>query len=292
MVAFCATCGSRSPSRLLCESCGMDPSIPREIVLSQSRLSRRPGAVDIEYPGETTVLVWTLVASVILASSLALISFGLAAVFAFVALIQLQFSERQLRDRALLVSDGSYPLIANITRVAAFRLGVSVPDVYIVPDAYPNAYTAGFLGRHWVVLTSKLLEIAKPDELAFVIGHELGHVRREHVSWMVLTTSQSASFATPIQSVLSLLFTQWKQRAEFAADRAGVLACRSGDAAARALLRVTYWTIPEDWSKLERDVLEDGVFDLSEMFEDHPALVRRLRQIRDFANTARRRGQL
>lgn len=292
MATFCATCGTQPSSRVLCEACGMDPRIPKEVVLAQTRLNHHAAGVDIEYPGETTVLAITILASLVLAGSLTLISLGLAAVFIFVALLRLQFSERQLRDRALPVSDASHPLIANMVRLAAFRLAVSVPDVHIVADAVPNAYTAGFLGRHWVVLTSKLVELTKPDELLFVIGHELGHIRREHVSWMVLTSPQGAILVAPIRFVLNLLFTQWKQRAEFAADRVGVLACRSADSAARALLRVTYWTIPDNSSQVERQVVEDPVFDLSEMFEHHPALARRLRQIRDFANVAGQRGQL
>lgn len=290
MAVYCATCGTQSASELLCEGCGLDPRLPKEFIL-RARGGLREVAVDLEYPGETTTLALAIITSVVVAGALALVSFGAAVLLIAVALIQLQFRERQLRDNALRVSDVNHPVIANLARLASFRLGVALPAVYVQADTTPNAYTAGFLGRHWIVLTSKLVELMKPDELLFIIGHELGHVRREHVSWMVLTSPRGGILLAPVRLGLNLIFTQWQQRAEFSADRAGVLACRSPDAAARALVRVTHWTLPNDLTEIEQ-AGSDPVFDASEWFESHPALGRRLRQVREFARAAERRGQI
>lgn len=292
MTSFCATCGSRPASELLCEQCGLDPRVPKEIVLAQANAFTQSAGVDIAYPGETTVLAVAISVAVVLTVMLSLVSFGLATALILFALLQLQLGERQLRKAALRVSDSNYPAIANLSRLAAFRLGVPVPDVYVQADNTPNAYTAGFLGQHWLVLTTPLLDLMEPDELLFVIGHELGHIRREHVSWMVLTSPQGGITFAPIRLVLNLVFAQWRHRAEFAADRAGLLACRSTDAAARALVRATYWTIPADISALDEHIRNDPTSALSELLDDHPALARRLRQIRDFAHLAAKKGQL
>lgn len=136
----------------------MDPRLPKEVLLPQTRFGRHATGVDIEYPGETAPLALTIALALVLAGSLALISFGLAAIFIFVSFLQLQFSERRLRDGAM--------------------------------------------------------------------------------------------------------------------------------------LRVTHWTVPEDSSQGEQQVVADGVFDLSEILERHPALELRLRQIGHIASVAGQRGQL
>lgn len=289
---YCATCGARPCAELLCTDCGMDPRIPRELILQQAKRDHYAIGIDVAYPGETATLAAAIIVTAVLALALTLASFGVAALLIALSLVHLRTSERQLRERAVRVSDLNHPRIANLTLLAAFRLGVPAPDVYVVDDHIPNAYTSGFLGRHWVVLTSRLLELLKPEELLFVIGHELGHIRREHVSWMVLTSPKEGVMQASLRLVLSLVFTQWHQRAEFAADRAGLLACRSINTSARALICVTHWRTPADPEAIEREVLQDSTFDLSELFGDHPALRRRLRQIREFGRVAALRGQL
>jgi Zn-dependent protease with chaperone function len=250
-----------------------------------------PGA-DVSYPGEATSLAVAIVVTVIVATMLTLISFGMALGVVALALLQVQFSARRVRDRALRVSESQHSKISNLASLAAFRLGLPQPSVYVLADSEPNAYTSGFLGQHWIVLTSKLVDILEPDELLFVIGHELGHIRREHVTWLVLTSPQGGILFPPVRLVLGFAFAQWLQRAEFSADRAGLLACRSIDAAERALIRVTHWAVPVDREQFGEKALEDSVFSLSELFETHPALVRRLGQIREFGRVAERRGQL
>jgi Zn-dependent protease with chaperone function len=49
----------------------------------------------------------------------------------------------------------------------------------------PNAYTTGFT-HPVVVVTSGLLEIVDDEELQFILGHELGHVKCGHVLYMTM----------------------------------------------------------------------------------------------------------
>ena len=57
------------------------------------------------------------------------------------------------------------------------------PRVFVSQNSDLNAYVTGFEPPYSMVLTSGLLDQldGRPDELRFIIGHELGHLKCEHV---------------------------------------------------------------------------------------------------------------
>src|SRR3954468_10038658 len=72
---------------------------------------------------------------------------------------------------------------------AAQRFGLSeVPDAYVVlGNGVINAFASGHGFRRYVVVNSDLFEIGgaarDPEALAFVIGHEVGHIAAGHASY-------------------------------------------------------------------------------------------------------------
>jgi len=72
---------------------------------------------------------------------------------------------------------------------AAQRFGLSeVPDAYVVlGNGTINAFASGHGFRRYVVVYSDLFEIGgqarDPEALAFVIGHEVGHIAAGHASY-------------------------------------------------------------------------------------------------------------
>jgi Zn-dependent protease with chaperone function len=72
---------------------------------------------------------------------------------------------------------------------AAQRFGLSeVPDAYVVlGNGTINAFASGHGLRRYVVVYSDLFEIGgqarDPEALAFVIGHEVGHIAAGHASY-------------------------------------------------------------------------------------------------------------
>ncbi|HVL66279.1 MAG TPA: M48 family metallopeptidase [Vicinamibacterales bacterium] len=249
---------------------------------------RAPSAARlIEYPGESASLLLALTLLIMASIALAAVTLGLfAAVLAF-SLVQVGIRERRDHARMHLVArDGPFPQLWGLAKTAAFRLDVVPVPLYVMSAEVPNAYTTGFWGRHRIVLHSKLVSMLDAEELAFVIGHELGHIRREHVTWLVLASSGSHIGPSLLGQALGLFFNGWSLKGEYTADRAGLLACRQFHAAARALIKITFWDGPVDVDKVLRAALEgterhplDG---LAELFGDHPFLGNRLRQLQEF----------
>ena len=64
-------------------------------------------------------------------------------------------------------------------------LDMPVPDLYIVNSPIPNAWTYGET-QPLVGITSGLVALMDEDEVDFVIGHELGHIKCHHVLYRVV----------------------------------------------------------------------------------------------------------
>lgn len=124
-------------------------------------------------------------------------------------------------------------------------LSCPIPDLYITNSPFMNAYTVGH--RHtYMVLHSSLIEAMSADELSFVIGHELGHIKCGHGLYRQLGTlliqyweTVASSIPIPglglLRSPLLLAYWEWYRRAELSCDRAGLLCLQSVQPALAAL---------------------------------------------------------
>lgn len=91
-----------------------------------------------------------------------------------------------LRGNAIKVSKNQFPDIYNIVYNQAYSLGMnSIPDVYIMQSGGAlNAFAARFMGNNYIVLYSEIVESAYEQDkniLEFIIAHELGHIKRNHM---------------------------------------------------------------------------------------------------------------
>jgi heat shock protein HtpX len=87
-----------------------------------------------------------------------------------------------------------YRLVANL----ASNAGLPMPRVYIIPDPSPNAFATGRNPSHAAVaVTEGILGLLSWEELAGVIGHELGHVKNRDI----LIQSVAATIGTAITYV-------------------------------------------------------------------------------------------
>jgi heat shock protein HtpX len=111
-------------------------------------------------------------------------------------------------DKIALASSGAQPvsreelprLYAVMERLAA-KANIPVPQLYVIPEAAPNAFATGRNPHHAsVAVTQGLLQLMNDDELEGVIAHELSHVR----NYDILTSSIAATIAGAITYVASM----------------------------------------------------------------------------------------
>ena len=107
-------------------------------------------------------------------------------------------------------------------------LSCPVPELYITTNPVLNAYTAG-QRRTCIVLHSGLVEKLTPDELCFVIGHEIGHIKCAHGLyrqlgdllvryWDLLASVVPIPGLGMLRVPLLLAYWEWYRRAEFTCD--------------------------------------------------------------------------
>lgn len=91
-----------------------------------------------------------------------------------------------LRNNAVKINEQQLPDIYAIVKRQAEALGMArIPQVYLLQaGGLLNAFATRYLGRNYIVIYSDILEEAYEDNLEaveFIIGHELGHVKRKHI---------------------------------------------------------------------------------------------------------------
>ena len=88
------------------------------------------------------------------------------------------------------VDEHSAPELVAIVRELAQRAGLPMPRVYLMDSPQPNAFATGRNPQHAAVCaTTGLLNTLSRDEIAGVIGHELGHVRNHDTLTMTITAT-------------------------------------------------------------------------------------------------------
>jgi Zn-dependent protease with chaperone function len=141
-----------------------------------------------------------------------------------------------------------YPTLYRMLQESCRVLDMPEPELYLSNNPIPNAF-AGGVERPFITLRSGIVNNMTDEQLYHIIGHELGHIKAEHVLYFnvgavlfalldllgqsTLGTSRVASTA------LVLAFYEWMRQAEFSADRAGLLVTQSLDVSIDAEIALT-----------------------------------------------------
>jgi Zn-dependent protease with chaperone function len=132
----------------------------------------------------------------------------------------------QQRVFGVKMSPTQFPDGYQLVVEAAQRFGLrEVPDAYVVlGNGTINAFASGHGFRRYVVVYSDLFEIGgqarNPEAVAFVIGHEVGHIAAGHTSYwrqLLQLLMQIAFLGTPIP----FLGTALQRSMEYTADNHG-----------------------------------------------------------------------
>ena len=170
------------------------------------------------------VLVW-------LGLAITIIGFAYAALFGLLFWIGSGLLIAHLRSECVRVDEAQLPQLYLTFLDVCQRLGVKTPPTLYVLQAGGalNAFAARFSGRNFVVVYSDMLDALGPDspEMRFILGHELGHLKSNHILKQVL-------LAPGI--FMPLIGPAYLRACEASCDRHGVFAAGDIDSGTRALL--------------------------------------------------------
>ena len=200
---------------------------------------------------------------------------------------------RQLLATSLRLTPTMAPDLHNLMERCRARLAVKTPvESYVYSSSQFNAACVKPEGgKVFVLFSSSLLEAFRGDELAFVVGHELGHHLYRHHD-IPIGLILKGKERPPADLALKLF--AWSRYAEVSADRAGVVCAGGTDGAAKALFRLSsglrsdmvnvvlddFAAQVEEMKVEERDPSVGS--DSSEWFSTHPYSPLRLHAIRAF----------
>jgi len=158
------------------------------------------------------------------------------------------FGEKPVRlafqANAVRVSSNQFPRVHSLYEEVKKTLD-SPGDypMYISQTPIVNAGAYG-MEQPFIILNSGTVKLLEDDELAYVIGHELGHIMSDHVLYRTMTylLLQLASMGFPIvglaaRAVLVALL-EWSRKSELSCDRAGLLSIQDPERVMRTMLKM------------------------------------------------------
>jgi len=256
---------------------------------------RRPFAPgSYRYPSEHIILALTLtLVGVVIAVTAAATLFG-SVLFVGLMLALAYGGTRakhsQLMAQARRVTAQGTPNLWALVQAGVERLEPGPVEVYLARSQALNAYTFGLDSPKVVVIESALLQVLDADELAFVISHELGHVRLGH-TWLNSLVGGLSGIPSPAITfgLLQLAFLWWNRACEYSADRAGLLATAKPEKAISALVKIAAQGRAQNPADVARalQILEaqgnELGSQLGEALATHPLMARRIAELRKYA---------
>jgi len=177
-------------------------------------------------------------------------------------------------------------------------LDVPEPEMYVAVDSEPNAFTYGHT-RPFITLTSGLVDLLSDEELFFVIGHEVGHIKAGHVLYGTMARNISAVVQLLGQATLGLgallgqglviALYEWYRSAELTADRAALLCVQDIEPARDVFMKLAGGTTRlagemdrdeflrqvDEYEEVDRSTLDKAYKILLTLYRTHPFAMQR-----------------
>jgi heat shock protein HtpX len=198
---------------------------------------------------------------------------------------------------------GEAPALHSTVERLSSRAGVVKPKLYVLPDGYPRALSAGrgAGGGAALALSVGLMGVASPAELEGIVAHELAHLRHRDVLVQTVAVILAAAIveASRIGGALqrSLLFVLGplaaavvhlllSQKREYEADRFAAEVCDSPHGLADALVRLesAMQLVAFEASPATEPLYTTNPFaeeGLAALFVSHPPVGERVRRLRE-----------
>lgn len=143
----------------------------------------------------------------------------------------------------LKVSQSSYPELHEHLVEACRILDIDkIPELYIQWNYEIGATTVGS-ENPIIVLNSGVVDLCDEREIMFILGHELGHLKSEHLMYHTMAQVFNMVFdLIPFGDIaskpLEIAIYHWNRMSDLTADRAGLLCCQRKSKAISALMKM------------------------------------------------------
>jgi hypothetical protein len=181
------------------------------------------------------------------------------ALFIVIAMVYVTLARGRLLGSSVRVHETQYPRIFAIVKRVCAALEIPLPLVFVREDNLVPVAALGFGEPYALVLSSHWTEVFRDDELAFMIGRELGHIAAGHTRFLSLLSVNGRE-----NPLISLIFGAWLRRCTMTCDKVGLLCCGTLDAAIRAIgvaefhefgRKVDYRAFAEQHAEIEADTI-------------------------------------
>ena len=192
--------------------------------------------MDLVYPNESKLFKISLVLAVlawiaIIVGTLGVALFYIGIIFVFAIFAQSAFITH-VKGNGIRVTAEQYPDLHKQLLECCERVGVEdVPDMYLLRTDFFNALATRFMRRHYVVLFTDVVDALQdqPEAVRFYIGHELGHIHRNHIRW--------GWVLMPVLW-LPVLGSAYRRAEEYTCDRYGNACCATQSDAVAAMATI------------------------------------------------------
>jgi Zn-dependent protease with chaperone function len=189
---------------------------------------------DLVYPRERTLGAITLVLGLIGWLALIVGTFGTALIGLALGFLVYLFVHSTLiahiKGNGVQLTETQYPKLYAQFADCCDKLSIAQrPQAFMLNGSgVLNAFATKFLGTEYVVLLTEVVDAMETQEdgVRFYFGHELGHLKRKHIT---------ASMLRWPALWFPLLGAAYSRARESTCDRHGRACCTSADGAARAL---------------------------------------------------------
>ena len=223
-----------------------------------------------------------LFSSDIFKSPLIVISLYYLGIFLFFSLLSRICFLGHLRGNSVKLTPTQFPELFKILKSHCQKLGISsIPNTYVMQgNGILNAFAARIFRNNLVILNSGVVELIADNEfdvVSFIIGHELGHIKRGHVSFKQILTFPASLIIFPLRLAYS-------RAREYTCDNIGYNLCPAG--AVNGILFICagaklYKKVNVKELFLSLDANSGFATRVAEFFSTHPLLIKRVRALND-----------
>jgi Zn-dependent protease with chaperone function len=173
----------------------------------------------------------------------------------------------RLTGSNFLVTEDNLPHVHNALKEVCRVLDLHKLPLLYIENGGINARTVG-TKNPIICLYSGCLSLLTHDELLFLIGHEVGHIKSGHYLYHSMAEYLASggeligNFTLGLGDLLMIPFKSalfnWYRNSELSADRAGLLACQNPEAAFTFFTKVSGYPLKHYASINPRDILEQA----------------------------------